>query len=253
MPVRRGGGGLQRLPRRQPDLLAGGCEFSPSGGRAGHDSPAPTGVLRLCVPDRRAVGVVAERRTAAGGAGPDGALRAGSRPRAAEVRRPGGHLVLHLDDRGARVPRLRPVLRADQPPRQRHHAVGLRHRGRDLPGLALRAPALLPLALSAGGGAHSGLARRAGAGETRTGRLPRLRRAPAGATVRITYDPTQTDEAGVRAAIQEPHFDRAGGRWVSSPYRISGSGAPAGEQGADKRAAVVAAFRGGPAAGRASG
>ncbi len=53
--------------------------------------------------------------------------------------------------------------------------------------------------------------------------------APAGSAVRITYDPAKTDEAAIRAAITEPYFDRAAGRWLLSPYKIEGYSPPADE------------------------
>ena len=42
------------------------------------------------------------------------------------------------------------------------------------------------------------------------------------AAVRITYDPTRTDESAIRQAIIEPCFDFATGDWLFSPFEIAG-------------------------------
>ena len=47
---------------------------------------------------------------------------------------------------------------------------------------------------------------------------------PDPATARITFDPTQTNEAAIRDAIVEPYFDLTGGYFRTSPFEIVGSG-----------------------------
>ena len=45
---------------------------------------------------------------------------------------------------------------------------------------------------------------------------------PAGALVRIAYDPRIIDGEGVKRAIIEPYYDKAERRWSLSPFRIEG-------------------------------
>jgi len=42
------------------------------------------------------------------------------------------------------------------------------------------------------------------------------------ADVRITYDPSLTDEAAIKRAITEPYFDMTADFWRTSPFRIEG-------------------------------
>jgi ferredoxin len=46
--------------------------------------------------------------------------------------------------------------------------------------------------------------------------------APAAAPVRITYDPAQTDEGTLKAALTTPYFDTRAKTWRNSPFRIIG-------------------------------
>ena len=45
---------------------------------------------------------------------------------------------------------------------------------------------------------------------------------PGIAPVRITYDPSQTDEAAIKEAITEPYYDTVAGVWRPSPFEIEG-------------------------------
>ena len=42
------------------------------------------------------------------------------------------------------------------------------------------------------------------------------------ADVRITYDPSLTNEAAIKRAITEPYFDTTANFWRTSPFRIEG-------------------------------
>jgi len=41
-------------------------------------------------------------------------------------------------------------------------------------------------------------------------------------SVRITYDPAQTNDLAIKKAITEPYFNTATGQWDASPFRIEG-------------------------------
>jgi ferredoxin len=45
---------------------------------------------------------------------------------------------------------------------------------------------------------------------------------PTRALVRVSYDPTRTDEESIKRAISEPYFDVATNRWWMSPFVIEG-------------------------------
>ncbi|MGD8451453.1 MAG: 4Fe-4S binding protein [Phycisphaerae bacterium] len=45
---------------------------------------------------------------------------------------------------------------------------------------------------------------------------------PGAARCVISYDPAETDESQIKAAITEPYFDALGGSWRPSPFRIEG-------------------------------
>jgi Pyruvate/2-oxoacid:ferredoxin oxidoreductase delta subunit len=45
---------------------------------------------------------------------------------------------------------------------------------------------------------------------------------PGMADVRLVYDPTRTNEQGIKRAITEPYYDLAAGAWTFSAYRIEG-------------------------------
>ena len=40
--------------------------------------------------------------------------------------------------------------------------------------------------------------------------------------MRVTYDPTQADEASINEAITEPYYDTLAELWRPSPFQIEG-------------------------------